>query len=292
VKGKGPNAVPLILTHGWPGSVLEFQEAIAPLTARGDISFDVVVPSLPGFGFSSHPAGKAVGARTTAVLWHKLMTGVLGYAKYGAQGGDWGNAVTLDLAAMYPDSLIGIHLNGTGTVVQVPESEQTEEERAWLKASTAFRAQEMDYFNIQMRKPQTVAFALSDNPVGWLAWMTEKLKLWSDSGDNIEKAFTKDQILTNAMIYLVNGAEATGVWFYRGQSEDGPNPIQGKIRVPTGFAAFPAEMPALNPPKHFLERAMNLVRYTKMPKGGHFAAMEQPELFAGEVRAFFSMLIR
>jgi pimeloyl-ACP methyl ester carboxylesterase len=287
----GGSTLPLLLAHGWPGSVLEFQAMIPLLTAAGNPAYDLVIPSLPGFGFSSKPT-KPIGPRTVAALLHKLMTEVLGYSKYGAQGGDWGNAVAVDLAALYPESIIGIHLNNTSTNSPLPEPEQNAEEKAWVQANTVFRATEMDYFNMQNHKPMTVSFALADNPVGWLAWMVEKLKTWTDSGDHIEKALTKDQILTNAMIYLLTGSEATGLWIYRGNTDDGPNPVRGKITVPTAFASFPAEAVLLNPPRRFLERAFNLIQYNKMAKGGHFAALEQPELLAADVRGFFGRMYK
>ena len=290
VKGSGPNPLPLILTHGWPGSVFEFLEAIGPLTAAGQDSFDVVVPSLPGFGFSSKPQGRPIGPPSTARLWHSLMTDVLGYKKYGAQGGDWGNAVTTQLARQFPASLAGIHLNGAGGVAQVPEAEQTDEIRAWVRAVTAFRAREMDYFGEQQNRPQTVAFALADNPLGAAAWMIEKLKVWSDSGDDLDKTFTKDQVLTNVMLYLVTDTVGTGVWFYRGSSEDAAPAAAGRIEVPTGFASFPKEMVVLNPPQAALARTYNVVRYTKMPRGGHFACLEQPQLLVEDIRAFFRPL--
>lgn len=295
VRGNGPRPLPLLLTHGWPGSVFEFQEAIGPLTdparfgGSADDAFDVVVPSLPGFGFSSKPKGKPIGPPTTARLWHQLMTSVLGYAKYGAQGGDWGQAVTLQLAGQFPDELIGIHLNAAGGALAA-EGEPTEEERAWQRASNAARATEIDYFNEQLNKPQTVAFALSDNPLGAAAWIVEKMKGWSDSGNDLDATFTKDQVLTNIMIYLVTETVGTGVWFYRGFAEDTAPPRRGKLGVPTGFAAFPKEMPYLQPPRSVLERSLNLVHYTKMAKGGHFACLEQPESFVEDVRAFFRKL--
>jgi microsomal epoxide hydrolase len=284
VRGRGANPMPLILTHGWPGSVFEFQEAIGPLTE----DFDVVIPSLPGFGFSSKPQGKPVGAVTTAKLWHELMTQVLGYTRFGAQGGDWGNTVSTQLARQFPQSIIGLHLNSAQAAL-APTGQRNAEEEAWNAASTAYRNTELDYFNIQQRKTQTVSFALADNPVGTAAWMVEKLKSWSDSGDDLDKTLTKDQVLTNIMIYLVSGSEATGVWFYRGATEDGPG-ATGRVTVPTGFAAFPKEMTVLAPPRSALERGFNLVHYTKMPRGGHFAALEQPVLFAADVREFFRAL--
>jgi epoxide hydrolase len=292
VKGRGVKPLPLILTHGWPGSVFEFLEAIGPLTdpvrygGSAEDSFDVVVPSIPGFGYSSKPKAP-IGPPTVSRLWHRLMKDVLGYTKFGAQGGDWGNAITVQLAREFPDSLVGIHLNGTGGGLAAP-AEATEEEKAWQAAAAAHRVAELDYFNEQQHKPGTVAFALYDNPLGAAAWIAEKFKAWSDSTDDLDKTFTKDQILTNVMIYLTSGSMATGVWMYRGTADDRTAvPAQGKVTVPLGFASFPREMPALNPPWSVLERTFNVVQYTKMPRGGHFACLEQPQLFVNDVRQFF-----
>jgi len=293
VKGRGPKPVPLILSHGWPGSVFEFLEAIGPLTdparfgGAAEDAFDVVVNSLPGFGFSSKPKGMPVGPPTTARLWQKLMTEALGYTKYGAQGGDWGNAITVQLAREYPSEIVGIHLNAAGGAIF--EGELTEEVREWQRVAAAFRAQEMDYFNEQQHKPQTVAFALADNPVGAAAWIAEKFKVWSDSGNDLDQTFTKDQILTDVMLYLVTDTVGTAVWFYRGAADDRSS-ARGKITVSTGFASFPREMVALNPPKSLLSQNFNLVHYTKMPQGGHFACLEQPKLFVEDVRLFFRPL--
>jgi pimeloyl-ACP methyl ester carboxylesterase len=296
VKGSGPKAVPLVLTHGWPGSVYEFLEAIGPLTdparfgGSAEDAFDVVVPSVPGFGFSSKPKDKPVGLTTTAALWHRLMTEVLGYSKYGAQGGDVGNGVTNQLAHTYPDSLIGIHFNGLG-VSAPPEAEQTPEEREWARTVNTFMGVERDYYNEQQHKPETVAFALTDNPLGTAAWIAEKLKLWSDSPDPLEPVFTKDQVLTNIMIYLVTDTIGSSVWFYRGRVDE-PSNLAGKVNVPTGFASFPRELPTLDPPRSVLERNFNLVHYTKMPHGGHFACWEQPQLLVTDLRDFFRKLRR
>ena len=278
VRGKGVRPLPIVLTHGWPGSVIEFLDAIGPLTdpaAHGGSAadaFDVVIPSLPGFGFSSKPKANPAGPVTTARLWHKLMTQVAGYTRYGAQGGDWGNAVTVQLAAQFPGELLGIHLNAAG-VRPAPEPERTEEERAWLRDSAAYRLAELDYFNEQTHKPQTVGFALADNPLGTAAWIVEKLKSWSDSGDDLDRALTKDQVLADVMWYLVTRTEASAVWFYRGNADE-QAPPRGRIEVPTGFAAFPKEMTALAPPRSMLEREFNLVHYKRMPRGGHFACFE------------------
>jgi microsomal epoxide hydrolase len=213
------------------------------------------------------------------------MTEVLGYPKYVAQGGDWGFAVTAQLAHEYPDKLFGIHLNGAGGAAVPPNVEPTPEIRDWQRAATAYRQLETDYFNEQQHKPQTVAFALEDNPLGAAAWIVEKLKVWSDSGNDLDQTLTKDQVLTNVMWYLVTETMGTGVWFYRGSADD-PSSARGKVTVPTGFASFPKEMPALNPPKALLAEAFNLVHYTKMPRGGHFACLEQPKLFVDDVRFF------
>jgi pimeloyl-ACP methyl ester carboxylesterase len=291
VRGHGPRPFPIVLTHGWPGSVSEFLDAIGPLTdpakfgGAAEDAFDVVIPSLPGFGFSSKPKGKPIGPVTIARLWHKLMTEIAGYQRFGAQGGDWGQAVTTQLATQFPQSLAGIHLNGAHAWPLL-ESEQTPEERAWVLASAAYRQREMDYVGEQSRKPQTVAFALSDNPLGLAAWIVEKFKVWSDSADGIESAFTKDQILTNIMLYLVTGTAGSAVWIYRGDMDEA-SMTGGKIPVPTGFARFPKEVPIFLPPRRFLEQDFNLVHYTEMPRGGHFACLEQPQLFVEDVRAFF-----
>ena len=175
-------------------------------------------------------------------------------------------------------------MNATGGAAAVPMAETSAEERAWQRAAAAHRTAEFDYFNEQQHKPATVAFALYDNPLGAAAWIVEKFKVWSDSGDNIERAFTKDQLLTNVMIYLVTDTMATAVWFYRGNADDRPASAAREADVPLGFASFPGEMPALNPPRSVLERNFNLVHYTRMPRGGHFACLEQPQLFVDDVR--------
>jgi microsomal epoxide hydrolase len=271
--------------------VFEFHKAVEPLThperfgASTSDAFDVVIPSLPGFGFSSKPVERPIGPSGTAQLWNKLMTNVLGYRKYGAQGGDWGAAVTMQLAQLFPDVLYGIHLNAASGRA-FPEPEQTPEERRWAQSAAAYRAAEFDYYYEQQRKPQTVAFALSDNPLGAAAWMIEKFKVWSDSDQNPEPTFTKDELITNIMIYLTTDTMGSAIWFYRGALEDNKRP-RAKITVPTGFAAFPKEMVHLRPPKSWLERDFNLVQYTAMPKGGHFACLEQPGLLVSDVRKFF-----
>lgn len=297
VKGHGPKPVPLILTHGWPGSVFEFLEAIGPLSDPASFggspedAFDVVVPSLPGYGFSSKPRGKPIGQATTVGLWNRLMTEVLGYSKYGAQGGDLAGPLTAQLAREHPEALLGIHLNGAPAGGPVPpEAEQTPEERAWVRAVNEYAATERDYLGEQRNKPETLAFALTDNPLGVAAWIVEKLKNWSDAPTPFEPNFTKDQVLTNVMIYLVTDTIGTSIWMYRGNADDISN-VAGKVTVPTGkISAAHSEIPALDPPRSILARNYNLVHYTKLPRGGHFAFWEQPELMVADVREFFRPL--
>jgi pimeloyl-ACP methyl ester carboxylesterase len=296
VKGRGPKPLPLMLNHGWPGSVFEFLEAIGPLSdpasygGSADDAFDVVVPSLPGFGFSSKPKGTPIGRPSVAALWQRLMTEVLGYPKYGAQGGDMAGANTALLARKFPDSLIGIHMNGLGPGGPLPpEAEQTPEERAWVRAVNAYAATERDYFNEQQHKPQTIAFALNDNPVGTAAWIVEKLKGWSDSPAPFEPVFTMDQVLTNVMIYLVTDTIGTSMWMYRGNADEIAD-VQGKVTVPTAKVSLPRESPTLDPPRSILARDFNIVHYSKLPRGGHFAFWEQPELMVADVRDFFRKL--
>jgi pimeloyl-ACP methyl ester carboxylesterase len=216
------------------------------------------------------------------------MTEVLGYPKYGSQGGDVGSGVTNQLAHQFPDSLIGVHFNGVG-VPAPPEAEQTDQEREWARTVTTFMGLERDYYNEQTHKPETVAFALTDNPLGTAAWIAEKLKGWSDSPDALEPVFTKDQVLTNIMIYLVTDTIGTSVWYYRGRVDESSN-LTGRVNVPTGFASFPRELPTLDPPQSVLARNFNLIHYTKMPRGGHFACWEQPKLLVDDLRQFFRKL--
>ena len=297
VKGRGPKPMPLILTHGWPGSVFEYLEAIGPLSdpvsygGTANDAFDVVVPSLPGYGFSSKHFGKPIGPAGTATLWNTLMTQVLGYARYGAQGGDIGDQVTSQLGLAYPGSLIGIHLNNVGQDLALPEEkDQTAEERAWAKESDADWHVEGAYYDEQRTRPQTAAFALTDNPLGAAAWLIEKLKLWSDSPGRGAPVFTMDQVLTSVMIYLVTDSMSSSIWWYRGFDDD---PIaKGKVIVPTGVIYPPAEKSYFKPPRSVLERNFNLVRFTQLAKGGHFAFWEQPVAMTTDVREFFRGLRR
>jgi pimeloyl-ACP methyl ester carboxylesterase len=296
LSGKGPNPCPLLLAHGWPGSVLEFLEIIPRLTdpARfgGDPAdaFTVVAPSLPGYGLSFAPGQERFGVEAIAECFAELMT-MLGYRRFAAQGGDWGAFVTSRLGYSYAQRMIGIHLNllplrREPTMVADP----TRDERAYLEELKVFLKEETGYQWIQGTRPQTLAFALTDSPVGLAAWIVEKFRAWSDCGGDLESVFTKDQLLANIALYWFTGAIGSSFWPYYARMH-GPWPIPdgATIDVPTGYAAFPREI--LRPPRSMAERVFtDIRRWTVMRKGGHFAAMEQPEALADDIRAFFRPL--
>jgi pimeloyl-ACP methyl ester carboxylesterase len=291
VRGSGPNPFPLLLTHGWPGSVVEFLHVIDALAHPdrhgGDAadSFDVVVPSLPGFGFSGRPEG-VLGPQSTARLWRRLMTEVLGYDRFGAQGGDLGSMVTAYLGGEHADLVSAIHLNFV-PIRPAPDTDLTPEEREWKTAADAYRARELDYFVVQQHRPQTLAVALQDSPLGAAAWMLERLNSWSDGG--VAHAFRIDDLITNLLLYIATGRVESSLWFYRSfllECEGRTHP-SARVRVPTGVAVFPKEMLNGRPPRSWAERDYELVHWSVMPRGGHFACLEQPQLFAGDVRRFF-----
>jgi pimeloyl-ACP methyl ester carboxylesterase len=278
VRGKGRNCFPIILTHGWPGSVFEFLEVIEPLTEAG---YDLVIPSLPGYGFSSRPA-TPIGRHRVAYIWRKLMVDVLGYKRFGAQGGDWGSGVTRALAQDHADVVRAIHLNLIFYINVISDDPLL---AAWRKTVAEVMARECAYLHEQQTKPQTIALALSTNPLAFAAWVLEKCNGWADTGGRIESRFTKDQLITNIMTYLVNDAVGSAIWLYYGATKEEPSP--GRIDLPTGFAAYPVEI-IPPPPRYVAELEFNITRWTKMPAGGHFAAWEEPAAFAGEVAAFFA----
>lgn len=280
VKGDGSQALPIILTHGWPGSVVEFQEAIPLLTAQG---FDVVVPSLPGYGWSQRPAGP-IGARTVAGMWRVLMTGVLGYPRFGAQGGDWGSAVTAWLGTEHADVVAGVHLNFF--MAPPPSPDDNAEAREYWEKVRRMQAAESAYQHQHATKPQTIGLALHDNPVGWAAWVIEKFHGWGDTRGKIESSFSKDQLITNLMTYLVNDAVLSSIWSYQGIQRDR---FKGPVTAPTALAWFPGEFYPF-PGRRLAERGYNVKRWTEMESGGHFAAMEKPEMFARDVAGFFAGL--
>jgi len=293
-KGSGANPMPLLVTHGWPGSIVEFMEIIEPLAhperfgGNAEDGFDVVVPSLPGYGFSSIPE-RPPGPKATAALWHALMTENLGYTKYAAQGGDWGAFVTSWIGAEYGDSLFGIHLNRIGADTGAkPTPAPTEEEKAWIQSVRKTRQDVAAYSQQHSTRPQSLGYGLNDSPAGLAAWIVEKFYAWSDVDGDLESVYTKDELLTNVMIYWVTGTINSANWFYRAVLLSGNRTFPEGVRVdvPTGFAFFPVDLQP-QPPRSWWERAYNLQRWTEMKKGGHFAAFEQPEALVADIRAFF-----
>lgn len=292
-RGKGPNPIPIILTHGWPDSYIRYQKIIPLLTdpashgGKPEDSFDVIVPSLPGFGFSGSPKYNGVNNYYISELWAKLMTEKLGYNKFAAAGGDVGSGVTRYLALKHPELLIGIHLTDIGIIRELmtsnDEAELSEAELHYKKIANEWISNEAGYISIQSTKPQTLAYGLSDSPVGLAAWIIEKFRAWSDCNGELEKKFSKDELLTNIMIYWVTNTIGSSVRIYYENTHSLPS--MGHIDVPTGIALFPADI--LLPPKEWAERNLNITRFTTMPRGGHFTAMEEPALLSEEIRAFF-----
>jgi pimeloyl-ACP methyl ester carboxylesterase len=292
VVGEAKGKRPLIVTHGWPGSHYEFWQAIEKLAfpsrfgGQAADAFDLVIPSLPGFGFSSKPA-RPVGQRTTARLFNTLMTEVLGYRTYLAQGGDWGAMVTSWLGRDHGAHAQAIHLNMLG--FRPHGGPQGEAETAWAQKQAAMMEVMGAYFRLQVSKPQSIAWMGAGNPVGQAAWIAERFHDWSDlSKKTLDEAYPKDRLLTNIMLYVMTDSFATGAWYYRGLVEEGGLAFEPgeRCETPTAFANFPGEPLYQAPPRSFAERAYNIVRWTDMPSGGHFAAMEEPDLFVDEVRSW------
>jgi microsomal epoxide hydrolase len=291
-KGSGPAPIPLIISHGWPGSIVEFLDVFEPLAhperfdGSAEDAFDVVAPSLPGFGFSGRPP-RPYGPRKMAGVFAKLMTDVLGYDGYLAQGGDWGGAISTWLGFDHAPACRAIHINIM--TMRHPDGPQGPEEEGWAAEFEREQLMENGYRTQQATKPQTLSYAMMDSPVGVAAWIIEKFNSWSDTeGDDIESAHTKDTLLTNIMVYIVTRTFNTASWIYYGRREEGGrilSPDGKRVEVPTAVALFPAEMLAW-PPRSYVERMYNIARWTEMPRGGHFAALEEPELFIDDVRAF------
>jgi pimeloyl-ACP methyl ester carboxylesterase len=295
VEGKGPAPCPLLLSHGWPGSVFEFLELIPRLTDPARFggeeadAFTVITPSLPGYGLSFAPGQKRFGVEEIAHCFADLMTDVLGYQRYGAQGGDWGAFITSRLGYDHPDRLTGIHLNAM-PIRRDPKmiGDPTPEEQKYLRELTVFLKEETGYQWIQGTRPQTLAFGLTDSPAGLAAWIIEKFHIWSDNGGDLLSVLSRDALLANISLYWFTGAIGSSFWPYYARMH-GPWPIDGRIAVPTGYCEFPREI--LRPPRSLAARTYSDIRrWTVMPRGGHFAAMEQPQALAEEVRAFFRPL--
>jgi pimeloyl-ACP methyl ester carboxylesterase len=301
-KGKGDNSIPLLLVHGWPDSFARFLKIIPMLTnpvahgANGQPSFDVIVPSLPGFGFSDRPQRQGL-TFSLGDLLHKLMVEELGYPRFAMHGGDWGGTVTEHMARSHSDSLIGIHLTDVPFfhMFQQP-SDPSRAEAAYLKKMEQFPQTEGAYAVIQSTRPQTLAAGLNDSPAGLAAWIVEKFRAWSDCNGDLESCFSKDEILTNIMIYWVTQTIDSSFLPYYDMANAGAlrwisetmKTWLGSTRVPAGFALFPKDLGT--PPREWAERFFNVKRWTEMPRGGHFAAMEQPKLLAQDLRSMFSPL--
>jgi microsomal epoxide hydrolase len=301
-RGRGDAPLPLVLTHGFPDSFLRFEKLIPlladPTAHGGDArdAFEVVVPSLPGFGFSDKPdeAGSLFGVGD---LWRELMTDVLGYTRFGAHGGDWGSLVTEQLARSHSDAVVGVHLTDVPfwRAFQRPKDLSPAEESLFLR-NEQFQREEGAYNMIQSSRPQTLADGLNDSPAGLAAWLIEKFERLSDCHGEIENRFTKDELLTNVMVYWTTETIGSSFLPYYDLRHAGAarwlvekaREWVGSAEVPAGFALFPKEYSP--PPREWAQRFFNVRRWTPMPRGGHFGAMEEPELLATEIRAFFRPL--
>jgi len=304
-----PRPMPLVITHGWPGSIVEFLDIIDQLAHPeehgGDPldAFDVIAPSLPGYGFSGPPVRDdgttgPIGPRAIGRLWHRLVHETLNYRRpYGVQGGDWGAVVSSWCAFDHPrrddEGVLGLHLNmmGLRPGIDLKSTKLSDAETAWLAKMGPALDDKVAYQRIQATRPQTLGVALADSPVGLAAWIVEKFQAWSDCGGNPLSRFPMDLLLDNIMVYWLTGTAGTATWLYRGVTEQHPRglPAGGKVTVPTGFAAFPADL-APAPPREWIERCYDLRRHTEMPRGGHFAALEEPALLVEDIRAFFRPL--
>ncbi|MEZ0304583.1 MAG: epoxide hydrolase family protein [Hyphomicrobiaceae bacterium] len=283
--GRGPNPVPLLLSHGWPGSVFEFHKLIPLLTEQ----FTVVAPSLPGYTLSFKPGQPRFGVVEIAETFAELMT-VLGYQRFAAQGGDWGAFVSSVLGHRFPERLIGIHLNFLAVRRDGKlGAEPTPQEKTFLAELNHFLKEETGYQWIQGTRPQTLAFGLTDSPTGLAAWIVEKFRAWTDCNGNPENAVSRDEMLANISLYWFTGAGSSFWPYYARMHGPWPIPEGETVKVPTGYAEFPKEI--LHPPRSFAEKTYaDIRRWSVMEKGGHFAALEQPDALAREVKEFFSDL--
>jgi microsomal epoxide hydrolase len=283
VPSANPRALPLLLSHGWPGSVLEFHKLI-PLLAP---HFHVVAPSLPGYTLSFAPGQKRFGTEEIAACFADLMR-MLGYERFGAQGGDWGGFISSVLGLRFPERVVGIHLNLLA-VRRDPRAvaDPTPEQKRFLGELAHWLKEETGYQSIQGTKPQTLAFGLTDSPAGLAAWIAEKFRSWSDCDGVIENAISRDELLANISLYWFTGAIGSSFWpYYARLHGDWPVPAGRTVDVPTAYAAFPKEI--VRPPRSLAQQTYSdLRRWTEMPRGGHFAALEQPELLARDVIEFF-----
>ena len=290
--------MPLVVTHGWPGTFFEMHKIIPLLSDPGshggdpDDSFDVVVPSMPGYGFSSHTNKRGLDVLSIGDLWAKLMSENLGYKQFGAQGGDWGASVTAQLGFAHGDKVTGIHSTSVTRPTPYMGSGSralSDAERELLQKRADWQAAEGGYSHIQGTKPQTLSYGLNDSPAGLAAWIIEKYRTWSDCGGDVEKRFTKDELLTTITIYWVTQSIGSSTKLYYETLRKPWDLKEGeKIEVPCGIAVFPAEISV--PPREWAERSYNVQQWTVMPAGGHFAALEEPNRLVEDVRNFFRPL--
>jgi len=296
VRSPHPGALPLVITHGWPGSIAEFQKVIGPLTdpvaygGSADDAFHVVCPSLPGFGFSAKPTTVGWGVERTAEAWAELMAR-LGYHRYGAQGGDWGSAVTSRLAQEDPGHLAGIHMN----MPVVPPSslsfeDMTETEHTALASMAHYQQWEAGYSKQQSTRPQSLGYGLVDSPAGQCAWVVEKFWAWTDCDGHPENVLSRDELLDNVMLYWLPGTGASSARLYWESFEHSfDKGAADTIAVPTGCSIFPKEIIRIS--RRWAESRFTDIRYwNELDKGGHFAAFEQPEAFVSELRSFFALV--
>jgi pimeloyl-ACP methyl ester carboxylesterase len=295
VRSPDPNAIPLLLTHGWPGSIVEFLEVIEPLTnptafggAPGD-AFHLIIPSLPGYGFSTHPTESGWNRERIADAWAELMAR-LGYRRFTAQGGDWGASITNHLALRHPERLIGIHLNlisvGPPADQTALSDTQAAELAEFMRAQAQHAAWESGYQHQQRTRPQTLGYGLTDSPVGQCAWILEKFKAWSDCGDDPIAVFGIDRILDNISIYWLSASATSSARLYW---ESQPAAFSTEVAVPTGATIYPKEL--IRPQRSWAAEVYTDLRYwNEVGRGGHFAAFEEPELFVQELRACFRLM--
>lgn len=286
-KGKGIKNLPLILIHGWPDSFYRFIKLI-PLLIEPDengVAFDVVVPSIPGFGFSDITTERGMIPAKIATLFNKLMIDTLGFDSYFVQGGDWGASIATQMANQETEKIKALHLTNVPPELFYTANfaEFGDEEKAYLQTSAQWRLKEGAYVALQSSKPQTLAYGLNDSPVGLAAWIIEKFNSWGDNKGNVENSFTKDELLTNLCIYWFTQTAGSAARIYYETAHQVPNPV--KINTPTYFAIFPAD--CIQIPQVFGQRIFNIKQWKNMEKGGHFPALETPDLLANDIREAF-----
>lgn len=296
VRSKNPNALPIIITHGWPGSVIEFLEIIEPLTnptahgGRAEDAFHVVAPSLPGYGFSDKPSSPGWKSDRIARAWSELM-GRLGYHRYVAQGGDWGSFITTTMAQQRAAGLAAIHLNMPLVIPDKLPAKLSAEEKYAIDAQKRFETDQFGYFAIQGTRPQTIGYPLADSPAGQAAWIYEKFHGWTDNNGNPEDALTRDQMLDNITLYWLTDTAASSARMYFEHAGIGDVKNAGIVNLPVGCSIFPRELFAA--PRHWAERFFpKLIYWNEVERGGHFAAFEEPALFVRELRNCFRSLRR